>query len=81
MTHEQFDEWCAKDLVEPIGTSRPLCSVMAKIGMIISAFAGFETEENYFMPWIPAKDKDVKLTAKESAKAITSHLQMMAGGM
>ena len=81
MTHAQFDEWCAKDLVEPIGTPRPLCSVLTKIGMIISAFAGFETEESYFMPWIPLKDKDERLTAKESGKAITAHLQMMSGGL
>tara|TARA_R110000868_G_scaffold411504_1_gene704790 strand:- start:700 stop:984 length:285 start_codon:yes stop_codon:yes gene_type:complete len=80
MTHAQFDEWCAKDLVEPIGTPTAMGSVLAKIGMIISAFAGFETEENYFMPWIPPKDHDKTLTAKESGKAITAHLQMMSGG-
>ena len=80
MTHEQFDEWCAKDLVEPIGTSTHECSVLAKIGMIISAFAGFETEETYFMPWLPFKTKETQLTAKQSATAITAHLQMMSGG-
>ena len=39
MTHEQFNEWIAKDAIEPIG-SDGTNSILAKIGLLIAAFMG-----------------------------------------
>lgn len=39
MTHEQFNEWMAKDIVEPIG-SDSTNTILAKIGVLIAAFMG-----------------------------------------
>lgn len=39
MSHAQFDEWIAKDIVEPIG-SDGTNSILAKIGVLIAAFMG-----------------------------------------
>lgn len=81
MTHEQFDEWCAKDMVEPIGTSEPVCRILTKIGRMIAAFMGQEAKDNDFMPWISkrAKRKQQQLSPKQSAVAINTHLRMLAG--
>lgn len=80
MTHAQFDEWCAKDQIEPIGSMQAICSSIAKLGAIVSAFAGHEMKESYFMPWVPPKKTAAILTAKESGRVLTAHLQMLAGG-
>lgn len=82
MSHEQFDEWCAKDMIEPIGSMQPVCDILTKIGKIIAAFMGHEMEESHFMPWIKKKSKRAmsQLTPRQSAVAITNHLRMLAGG-
>lgn len=82
MTHKQFDEWCAKDMIEPIGTSEPICRILTKIGRIIAAFMGQEMKDKDFMPWIAKRAKskaDLQLTPRQSAVAIRSHLQMLVG--
>jgi len=82
MTHQQFDEWCAKDMIEPIGTSEPSCRILTKIGRMIAAFMGQEMKDKDFMPWIAKHKKRSKpksLSPKQSAIAISSHLRMLAG--
>ncbi len=82
MSHQQFDEWCAKDMIEPIGTSEPVCRILTKIGRMIAAFMGQEMKDRDFMPWIAKHKKRSKLKAlspKQSAIAIASHLRILAG--
>ena len=82
MTHQQFDEWCAKDMVEPIGTTEPICRILTKIGRMIAAFMGQEMKDKDFMPWITKQSKRKEqraLTPRQSAVAINTHLQMLAG--
>lgn len=50
MTHEQFDEWCAYDMIEPIGT-QPICEVLTSIGLLVSAALGVTSKVKHFMPW------------------------------
>lgn len=83
MSHETFDMWCAKDIIEPIGSMQPVCDILAKIGKIIAAFAGHEMDLADFMPWAKrAKGKQAQkaLTPRQSSVAIQSHLAMLAGG-
>ncbi len=57
MTHEQFDEWCAKDIIEPIGNSGTH-DVLARIGMLIASFMGKEdSSESMFKWWEKYKDE------------------------
>lgn len=82
MSHEQFDEWCAKDLIEPIGTNDSTCRILTKIGRIIAAFMGQEMKDKDFMPWIAKHKKRSNtqaLSPKQSAVAISTHLRMLAG--
>lgn len=82
MTHQQFDEWCAKDMIEPIGTSEPMCLILTKIGRIISAFMGQELKDKDFMPWIAKRTSpkaEKTLSPRQSAVAIRSHLQILVG--
>ena len=82
MSHRQFDEWCAKDMIEPIGTSEPVCRILTKIGRMIAAFMGQEMKDRDFMPWIAKHKKRARrkaLSPKQSAIAIASHLRMLAG--
>lgn len=81
MTHEQFNEWCAKDQIEPIGSMHPICSVLAKIGGLVAAFMGHELKEKHFMPWIrnTKQASDKPLTPKQSASALKTHLKILAG--
>jgi hypothetical protein len=82
MSHEQFDEWCAKDMIEPIGSMQPVCEILAKIGKMIAAFMGHEMKDEHFMPWIAKKTKRAasQLTPRQSAVALTNHLRVLAGG-
>ena len=67
MTHEQFNEWCLKDRVEPIGEEATR-HILALIGVTIArSFGGAKdvTVEN-FMPWLAQR------------KAQHSHKQMQA---
>lgn len=82
MSHQQFDEWCAKDMIEPIGSNEPICRILTKIGRIMAAFMGQEMKDADFMPWLkkqfkPPKEK--QLTPRQSAVALRSHLQMLVG--
>ena len=83
MSHETFNMWCAKDIIEPIGSMQPVCDILAKIGKIIAAFAGHEMDLADFMPWAKKAKKaraQITLTPRQSAVAIQSHLTMLAGG-
>ena len=51
MSTKQFDEWCAKDAVEPIGLES-VRAILAQMAMIISNFAGVKMEATDFMPWV-----------------------------
>lgn len=81
MSHEQFNEWCAKDMIEPIGSNPVVCQVLTKIGKIIAAFMGQEMEDSHFMPWAKKQKKNEsrQLTPRQSAVALTNHLHMLAG--
>ena len=72
MTPRQFDEWCAKDAIEPIGT-RSVCDILSKLGQILSAANGHALSDIDFRPW--AKQIETALTPAESAKAITAVIQ------
>ena len=51
MTHDQFDEWCAKDIVEPIGHGGTH-DILARIGVMLAAFMGSKNvDETLFKPW------------------------------
>ena len=83
MSHREFDEWCAKDMIEPIGTSEPVCRILTKIGRMIAAFMGQEMKDRDFMPWIAKRKKRLRpkaLSPKQSAVAISTHLRMLVGG-
>jgi hypothetical protein len=57
MTHEQFEEWCAKDIVEPIGHSGTH-DILARIGMLVASFMGQEdANESMFKWWEKHKDE------------------------
>jgi hypothetical protein len=81
MTHQQFEEWCAKDLIEPIGSMPVVCQVLTRIGKIIAAFMGHEMEDSHFMPWAKkqAKSASRQLSPRQSAVALTNHLRVLAG--
>jgi hypothetical protein len=79
MSHEQFDEWCAKDMVEPIGSMQTVCDILSKIGGIISAFMGHEMKEEHFMPWKKQAKRGRQLNPRQSAVAIRAYLQTLAG--
>jgi hypothetical protein len=81
MSHEQFAEWCAKDMIEPIGSMQPVCEVLAKIGGMLAAYLGFEFKEADFMPWLKvSKQKSQqKLSPRQAITTITTHLRMLAG--
>ena len=61
MTPEEFDGWCAKDTIEPIGYSSRMLGLIAF--MLASYMSGSDAEidPNDFMPWeryIPKKQHD-----------------------
>lgn len=58
MTHEQFAEWCAKDIIEPIGQSGTH-DILAKIGVLIAAFMGNkDITIQTFKHWMDTADED-----------------------
>jgi len=79
MTHQQFNEWCAKDLVEPIGTDLGVAHVVAKLGVLIAGIMGQKIEETDFLPWLKKATTIPPLSAKQSAALLTSHLKMLKG--
>ena len=59
MTHEQFNEWVAKDIIEPIGCDGTN-SILAKIGVLIAAFMGNkDITMQTFKHWEPEQDAEV----------------------
>lgn len=59
MTHEEFEEWKAKDIIEPIGHSGTH-DILARIGVLIAVFMGNkEAEEQMFKWWQQSTDKPV----------------------
>ena len=50
MSTKQFDEWCAKDAVEPIGLES-VRAILAQMAMIVANFAGVKMASADFMPW------------------------------
>lgn len=57
MTTDQFDEWCAKDVIEPIGEEKTRV-LLGMIGMIVAKFAGINLSEQDFTPWVKV-DEDL----------------------
>lgn len=52
MSHQQFDEWCAKDRIEPIG-SEATRHILALIGVTVATAAGAKhASVEMFMPWL-----------------------------
>lgn len=74
MTHAQFDEWCAKDVIEPIG-SRGTNDILTKLAMMIAGFLGQEdVSPSAFAWWMQSKkdepvDDDVAIAALEAIGA------------
>lgn len=73
MTHEEFAEWQAKDIIEPIGHSGTH-DILARIGTLIAMFMGNkDAEEKLFKWWQQDKEKpvsdDVAIAALEMAGA------------
>jgi len=55
MTSQQFNEWCAKDAVEPIGEEKTRI-ILGMIGMILAKFAGANLTKEDFTPWVKIDD-------------------------
>lgn len=74
MTHAQFDEWCAKDLIEPIGTSGTN-DILTRLAMMIAGYLGQEdVKASAFAWWMKSKkdkpvDDDVAIAALEARGA------------
>lgn len=74
MTHAQFDEWCAKDLIEPIGTSGTN-EILTRLAMMIAGYLGQEdVKPSAFAWWMKSKkdkpvDDDVAIAALETIGA------------
>lgn len=52
MSHAEFDEWCAKDLIEPIG-NRGTHEILVRLCCMIATYIGQEgVKKNAFAPWM-----------------------------
>jgi hypothetical protein len=61
MTHVQFEEWHAKDLIEPIG-NHGTNEILARLCVLIATYLGQkDVKKSAFAPWMvePKKDKPV----------------------
>lgn len=59
MSHQQFDEWCAKDLIEPIG-SRGTNDILCRLSVMIATYLGQEdVKESAFAWWKKEKERPV----------------------
>ena len=81
MSHDQWDEWCGKDMIEPIGTPQQLCEVLSRIGSLIAGIVGTKIEDEQFMPWTKGNPKPEALTPRQSVVAIGQTLRTLAGGL
>lgn len=62
MTPKQFDEWCAKDAVEPIGTEATRM-VLGMIGVSMLASMGCsDAQLSWFLPWVKEKEEKEEVT-------------------
>jgi len=78
MSHDQWHEWLAKDLIEPIG-SGPVTDILAKIGQMIAAFMGSDLKESDLLPWKKRRQKEKKLHGRQAAAFIGAQLRLAAG--
>lgn len=68
MTPQQFDEWCAKDRIEPI-SQEATRHVLAMIGALLANFAGNKrVKPEHFLPWLcqtkePMTARQIRLAA------------------
>lgn len=67
MSTKQFDEWAAKDSIEPIGLES-VRAILAQMAMIVANFAGVKMTPADFMPWVEVNDEI-------SSDALKSHPQ------
>jgi hypothetical protein len=75
MTHDEFHEWCAKDLIEPIGNAGTN-EILARLAVMIAVYLGnADAKKSAFAPWMwnkkeeePVSD-DVAIAALEVAGA------------
>ena len=75
MTSEQFNEWRAKDLIEPIGQTGTH-EILIRLAMMISAMAGSEdATERMFAPW------RTEAKPEENTEAIFKTLEAVAGAV
>ena len=72
MTPEQFEEWCAKDEVEPIGHATRMLGLIAYL--ITAHMSGDESEIDplEFMPW--EKNRPTKGHDNEAARRLVGML-------
>lgn len=57
MSHKQFDEWCAKDIVEPIGTAGTN-EILMRLAMVVAILAGHkEAKVSDFATWVTTTEK------------------------
>lgn len=76
MSHAEFTEWCAKDLIEPIGM-HGTNEILVRLAVMIAAYLGQEgVTKNAFAPWMIDDDKlkdpasdDVAIAALQMAGA------------
>jgi hypothetical protein len=79
MTPKEWQEWRAKDLIEPIGTDVRVCEILTKIALMMAGMLGIEADEFAFMPWKKTEKSEEKLTAKQSRAFITTQIKTIAG--
>jgi hypothetical protein len=69
MTPEQFDEWAAKDLIEPIGYQSQMLGFIAYLLHVWIASGESELSATDFMPWMDSKSSFNNAAAKQILKA------------
>lgn len=75
MTAEQFNEWRAKDIIEPIG-SAGTHEILIRIGAMIAAMGGAEDpSDQMFAPW------RTDATPEASQETIFKTLEAVAGAV
>ena len=75
MTHAQFEEWHAKDLIEPIG-NHGTNEILARLCVLVATYLGQkDVKKSAFAPWMvePKRSKtvddDVAIAALQIAGA------------
>ena len=77
MTPEQFNEWCAKDLVEPIGYQTQMLGLIAWIIHSYTASDGDTLENADFMPWLKYATK--RDNGNDAARQMLKSMASAAG--